>query len=154
MSRDWGDFAETRRQQAEPATPEPQLEPEARPASDEAYSPWGTVRGQQLSMLDLKSWARPGVPEGDCVSYNYIVKMHYIGEQYLSLVLTNAVIEIEGFGLGDLRQRLITREIAFIQEYSPHAWPEQILPGQPVITRITAHQGQSLTEAPAKGRGV
>lgn len=123
--------------------------PETRSEEAEGYLAYGVTRGQQAAMLDLRWWTARSHAQGEMINYAYLVKMLYTGDDYLSLVTSSSVIAIQGKNLGELRRRIATREVEFVQMFNPNVWdaPDE---GAPIVTSIQTYDpraGATTTSA-------
>lgn len=111
---------------------------EEQTAGSGAYKPYGFMPGQGLvETCDIQAWMPASeTPLGNEVQYRFLVRIRYIGEEVLDLILTDCIIHIEGRHLRDLRKRLSRRQATFIQCHNPMVWREPPVPGEPVITSI------------------
>lgn len=116
-----------------PATP-PRDEP-ARSTDDGLYRPYGVTPTDDLETCDIAWWLGNDTPQGQEVQYRFIVRIGYVGDDQINLMLTDAIISIEGRNLRELRKRLSRRKVTFVQAFNAKLWPQPGM-GEPVIERI------------------
>lgn len=140
MSRNYDDVFHrpnggwTQRVGEPPAAPAPD-EP-ARSTEDGQYRPFGITPTDDLETCDIAWWLGHDTPQGQEVQYRFMIRTAYVGDEQINLMLTDAIISIEGRHLRELRKRLSRRKVTFIQAFNPRLWP-QPGPDQPLIERIS-----------------
>lgn len=121
---------------ARAVTPEPE---------SEEYRPWGRECPDVSDVLEVRrkdgSWKQ--------INRSFLVGVDGTGDRLVSLVCTAFAVTLEGRNLGELRSRLKTHTIDYLQEFDPARWP---MPsgGQPVIDRIEIMELRS----PRVGQGA
>lgn len=106
-----------------------------RSTEDGEYRAYGVTPTDDLDTCDIAWWLGNDTPQGQEVRYHYIVRIGWVGDEQINLMLTDAIITIEGQWLRDLRKRLSRRKVTFIQAYHSKHWPKPAL-GQPLVERI------------------
>lgn len=117
-----------------PPTPAP--EAPARSTEDGLYRAYGTTPTDELEGCDIAWWLGHDTPQGQEVQYRFIVRIGYVGDDQINLMLTDAIISIEGRNLRDLRKRLSRRRVTFIQAFNPRVWPKPA-DEEPIIERVS-----------------
>lgn len=125
--------------------------PEKQDEEPRGYQAYGLTVSRQAAMLDLRWWTARNHAQGEIISYSYLVKMLYTGDDYLSLVTSSSVIAIEGKNLGELRRRIAAREVEFVQMFNPNVWdaPEE---GAPIVTSIQTYDPRAGAAATTADR--
>jgi hypothetical protein len=101
------------------------------------YKPYGFTPSQDLETCDITWWLKGQIPRGQEIQYRFLVRVGYLGDEDLQLMLTDCIIHIEGKNLRDLRKRLTRRRVTFIQAFNPTVWPQLPPEGEPLIERIS-----------------
>jgi hypothetical protein len=120
------------------ARPTPQ-EPAADPApvpEEGAYRAYGYTPTDDLETCDIAWWLAGDVPQGQEIQYRFLVRIGYLGDDQLHLMMTDCIIAIEGKNLHELRKRLARRKVTFIQAYNSQIWAERPVAKEPIIERI------------------
>ncbi|MDO9223600.1 MAG: hypothetical protein Q7U20_07800 [Caulobacter sp.] len=99
------------------------------------YKPYGYTPADDLETCEIAWWLPDGTIQGQEVQYRFLIRLHYVGNDQLTLFLTDCVITLEGRNLRDLRKRLARRRVTFIQAFHPKVWPNPP-EGDPLIARI------------------
>jgi hypothetical protein len=114
-----------------------------RPAANEAeavgsgaYKAYGFTPTDDLETCDVAWWLNGAVPQGQTFQYRFLVRIGYLGDDELHLMLTDCVLHIVGKGLRDLRAKLARRKVTFVQTYHPTIWPVQPPPNEPIVERV------------------
>lgn len=104
-----------------------------------AYKAFGSAPGDDIESCSITWWLTADVPQGQEVMYRYLMRVGFIGNEELHLMLTDCLIHIKGRNLGELRRKLARRKVTYVQAFNPNTWP---LPqdGQPVVESITLMQ--------------
>jgi hypothetical protein len=113
-------------------------EPKESTVGSTHYKPYGFMpAGNYHDVCDIQWWM-DGTPfaQGTVISYRFLVRLGYLGEEELQLFCTDVIIKIQGRHLRDLRWKLGRRMVTFISQYNPMIWPEPPPQGEPVVTRI------------------
>lgn len=118
----------------------------ARSTEDGLYRPYGVTQTDDLETCDIAWWLGHDTPQGQEVQYRFIVRIGYVGDDQINLMLTDAIISIEGRHLRELRKRLSRRKVTFIQAFNAKLWPQPGA-GEPVIERIEIHYPGESREA-------
>lgn len=119
----------TGKQQAPDDTP--QDDPE-----DGRYKAFGFAPGDDLESCNVGWWLTADVPQGQEILYRFLIRIGYIGDNDLHLMLTDCIIHIEGRNLRELRRKMARRRVTFIQAFNPMAWAAPA-EGEPLIEKIT-----------------
>ena len=94
--------------------------PEA--TEDGQYRAFGFAPGDDLESCNVAWWLTATMPQGQEIQYRYLMRVGYIGDETLHLMMTDCMIHIEGRNLGELRRKLARHKVTYIQAFSPHAW--------------------------------
>lgn len=125
--------------------PAPAGPPVAPMAEGDEYRPWGRECPDVNDVLEVRrkdgSWKQ--------INRSFLVGVDGTGDRLVSLVCTAFAVTIEGRNLGELRSRLKTHTIDYLQEFDPARWPSPPASG-PVIDRIEILE----LRAPRVGQGV
>lgn len=116
--------------------PRPPLAEPARTTEDGEYRAYGVTPTDDLDTCDIAWWLGHDTPQGQDVQYRFMVRIGYVGDEQVNLMLTDAIISIEGQNLRDLRKRLSRRRVTFVQAFNPKVWPQPPR-GEPLIERIS-----------------
>lgn len=114
------------------------------PAEDEQavgsgpYKAYGYTPADDLETCDVSWWLKGEIPQGQEIQYRFLVRVGYLGDDQLHLMLTDCILHLEGRNLTDLRKRLARRRVTFIRAFNPALWPAPQA-GEPLIERITLH---------------
>lgn len=141
MTGSYDDFFQPRpptwTQRIEPRASEPPPEAGLHPRSgDEGqYRAFGFTPTEDLETCDVAWWLGHDTPQGQEVQYRFLVRIGYVGDEQINLMLTDAIISIEGKRLQELRKRLSRRRVTFIQAFNPKVWARPA-EGEPIIERI------------------
>lgn len=107
----------------------------ARSTEDGRYRAYGVTPTDELEGCDIGWWLGHDTPQGQEVQYRFVVRIGYVGDEQITLFLTDAMIVIEGRHLRDLRKRLSRRRVTFIQAFHPGFWPKPS-EGEPVVEKV------------------
>ena len=99
------------------------------------YKPYGYTPADDLETCDVSWWLKGQIPQGQEIQYRFLVRVGYLGDDQLHLMLTDCVLHLEGRNLTDLRKRLARRRVTFIRAFNPALWPAP-QPDEPLIERI------------------
>jgi hypothetical protein len=100
-----------------------------------SYKAYGHTPTNELETCDVTWWLTGQIPQGQEIQYRFLVRVGYIGDDQLHLMLTDAIIAIKGKNLRDLRKRLMRQRVTFIQAFNPGIWPRPP-EGEPLIEKI------------------
>lgn len=130
---------------AEGVRPAPPSSPAAVEPDAKGYQAWGRECPDVGDVLEIRrkdgSWKQ--------INRAFLVGVDGTGDRLVSLVCTAFAVTLEGRNLGELRTRLKTRTIDYVQEFDPARWPEPP-GGGPVIDRIDILE----LRAPRVGQGT
>lgn len=115
---------------AQPLTDDIELEPSG------GYKAFGSAPGDDIESCSIAWWLTADVPQGQEVMYRYLMRVGFIGDDELHLMLTDCLIHIKGRNLGELRRKLARRKVTYVQAFNPNTWPAPPA-DQPLIDRIT-----------------
>lgn len=137
MSNDFDEVFQNRGRWADRVS-EPRMQPEAaEPAAETgAYRAFGYTPTDDLETCDIAWWLGGDTPQGQEIQYRFLVRVGYFGDDCLHLMLTDAMIVIEGKNLRELRKRLTRGKVTFIQAFNPRVWskpPE----GEAIVEKVT-----------------
>lgn len=107
----------------------------ARSTDDGQYRAFGATPAEDLETCDITWWLGGATPMGQEVQYRFLIRIAYVGDEQIQLMLTDAIIVIEGKHLRELRKRLSRRKVSFIQAYHAGFWPPPPA-GEPIVERI------------------
>lgn len=123
--------------QRPPGQEAPPIAPDFGPSpQDGEYRAYGVTPTDDLESCDIAWWLGHDTPQGQEVQYRFVVRIGYVGEEQINLMLADAIISIEGRRLRDLRKRLSRGRVSFIQAFNPRIWPR---PSEdaPIVERVT-----------------
>lgn len=127
-----------------PGAPEPAAHEAA--VGSGPYKPYGYTPADDLETCDVSWWLKGEIPQGQEIQYRFLVRVGYLGDDQLHLMLTDCILHLEGRNLTDLRKRLARRRVTFIRAFNPKLWPAP-KPDEPFIERITLlYPGEHATE--------
>jgi hypothetical protein len=118
-----------------PAAPDPEPVFDSS-AKAEAYKPYGFAPTEDLESCDITWWLAGDVPQGQEIQYRFLVRIAYVGDEQLNLMMTDCIISIEGQHLRDLRKRLTRGKVTFIRAYNARLWPKPP-EGEPIVEKIS-----------------
>lgn len=99
------------------------------------YRAYGFVPSDDLHACEVSWWLTHDVPQGQEFQYRYLVRVGFVGDDQLHLMLTDCIIAIEGKHLHDLRKRLSRGKVTFIQAFNPKRWPKPP-DTEPIIEKV------------------
>lgn len=108
----------------------------SRSTEDGRYRAYGITSTDDLDTCDIAWWLGNDTPQGQDVQYRFIVRIGYVGDEQINLMLTDAIITIEGKNLRDLRKRLSRRRVSFIQAFNAGVW-QRPPHSEPLVERIS-----------------
>jgi hypothetical protein len=111
-------------------------EAESAATVDAPYRAYGFTPADDLDTCDIGWWLTGDVPQGQAIQYRFLVRVGYIGDDQIHLMLTDAIIAIEGKHLHDLRKRLARGRVTFVQAFNPKIWSAPA-EGEPVVTKVS-----------------
>lgn len=100
------------------------------------YKAYGFAPTDDLETCDVSWWLKGEIPQGQELQYRFLVRIGYLGDDQLHLMMTDCVLHLEGRNLTDLRKRLARRRVTFIRAFNPKLWPAP-KPEEPIIEKIT-----------------
>ena len=103
---------------------------------DGRYKAFGFAPGDDLESCNIGWWLTADVPQGQEILYRFLIRVGYIGDDDLHLMLTDCIIHIQGRNLRELRRKLARRRVTFIQAFNPMTWAEPAAQ-EPFIEKIT-----------------
>lgn len=114
-------------------------------AEDREYRPWGRECPDVSDVLEIRrkdgSWKQ--------INRSFLVGVDGVGDHLVTLVCTAFAVTLSGTNLAELRTRLKTHTIDYVQEFDPIRWPMPPA-GGPVIDRIEILE----LRAPRIGQGT
>ncbi len=137
MSNDFDDVFQNRGGWAQRVS-EPRVQPEAVEQRPEpgAYRAFGYTPTDDLETCDIAWWLGGDTPQGQEIQYRFLVRVGYFGDECLQLMLTDAMIVIEGKNLRELRKRLTRAKVTFIQAFNPRIWPKPP-EGEAIVEKVS-----------------
>jgi len=137
MSHDFDDIYQRR-----PASWAARVDP-APPADGEQvmgsteYKPYRYTPTVDLETCEIAWWLKGQIPQGQVLQYRFLVRLGYLGDDQLDLMMTDCIIHIQGRNLRDLWKRLARRRVTLIQAYHPNIWPLRPPADEPIIESVT-----------------
>lgn len=99
------------------------------------YQPYGFVAAER-EVCDLTYWLKGQIKQGQEIQFRFLIRVAYVGEDHLQLMMSDCVIHIEGRHLRDLRKRLGQGKVTFVQEFNRKIWREPP-ESEPIISKIS-----------------
>ncbi len=116
------------------------------------YKPYGYTPMNELDTCDIAWWLGGDTPQGQEISYRFLIRVAYFGDDQLHLMLSDCIIALEGKHLRDLRKRLTHGRVTFIQAFNSRFWPRPP-ESEPIIEKISIlYPGEVRDDLPGNRR--
>lgn len=116
--------------------------------ADGSYRAFGFAPKDDMETCDIAWWLPGNIIQGQEIQYRFLIRIAYVGDDHLTLMLSDCIIDIEGKNLRDLRKRLARRRVTYIQAYNPFAWPKPPT-NEPIIEKIQVlYPGELAAKCP------
>jgi hypothetical protein len=103
---------------------------------DGRYKAFGFNPSDDIETCNVAWWLTADTPQGQELLYRFLIRIGYLGDESLHLMLTDCIIHIEGRNLRELRKKLARRRVTYIQAFNPMAWAAPPA-SEPLIEKIT-----------------